>query len=293
MVFAFNLVIRPSYEASPSCSNIDKLEDVEKWAIVLDYDKENHPIDKETLRSFDMVVLDPDNHPDITTLRKNHLILLAYISVGEAENYRGYWDKIMDKPWVLEENPDWEGNFFVDVREPAWRQILIEEVIPKIVEQGFQGLFLDTLDTAVYLEEKSPKKYDGSLEAMASLVGDIHQAFPKLMQLSNNGFEILEKIAPYLSGLIVEDINMMIDFENNGYKPVPSQDREYKIGILKPLMDNYGLSVFNIDYVSQADRKLIRKVKRESQRLGFNPYVAEKNLMKLYNQYDKHANKKH
>jgi len=287
MVFAFNLVIRPSYEASPSCSNIDKFEDVEKWAIVLDYDEDNHPIDKETLRSFDMVVLDPDNSPEIATLKRDQPIRISYISVGEAENYRGYWDKIMDKPWVLEENPDWEGNFFVDVRDPEWRKLLIEEVIPEIVNKGFQGLFLDTLDTAIYLEEKSPKEYGGSLAAMVSLVGDIHQAFPKLMLLSNNGFEILEKIAPYLSGLIVEDINMMIDFENESYKPVSPEDRAYKIKILKPLMANYGLSVFNIDYVPQSNRKLIRQSIKESRRLKFKPYVAEANLADIYNQYDK------
>jgi len=284
--FIFSFIICPSYGVSPTCSNIDKLDEVEKWAIVLDYDEENHLIDKETLRSFDMVVLDPDNHPDITTLKKDHLILLAYISVGEAENYRFYWDQIQDKPWVLEENADWEGNFFVDVRDPEWRKLLIEEVIPKIVEQGFQGLFLDTIDTAVYLEEKSSEEFDGSLEAMVSLVGDIHQAFPKLMLLSNNGFEILEKIAPFLSGLIVEDINMMIDFENDSYKPVSPKDRAYKIGILKPLMDKYGFSVFNIDYVPQSNRKLIRQSIRESRRLKFKPYVAEARLADIYNQYD-------
>jgi len=286
MVFAFNLVVRPSYEASPACSNIDRLEDVEKWAIVLDYDEDNHPIDREILQSFDMVVLDPDNSPETATLKKNQPIRISYISVGEAENYRGYWDKIKDNPWVLDENPDWEGNFFVDVRDPEWRKLLIEEVIPEIVNKGFQGLFLDTLDTAVYLEEKSAKKYAGSLEAMATLVGNIHQAFPKLMLLSNNGFEILEKIAPYLSGLIVEDINMMIDFEKDSYKSVPPEDRTYKIGILKPIMANYGLSVFNIDYVPQSNQKLIRQVRRDSKRLGFKPYAAEANLADIYKQYD-------
>jgi len=287
MVFALNLVIRPSYEASPFCSTVERLEHVEKWAIVLDYDEDNHPISKEALQSFDMVVLDPDNSPEIASLKKNQPIRISYISIGEAENYRDYWDKIKDESWVLDENPDWEGNFFVDVRDPEWRKLLIEDVIPKIVNKGFQGLFLDTLDTAIYLEEKFPKKYAGSLEAMAALVGDIHQTFPKLMLLSNNGFDILGKIASYLSGLVVEDINIMIDFENDSYKPVTPEDRAYKIGILRPLMADYGLSVFNIDYVPQSNQKLIRQVRRDSKRLGFKPYAAEANLVEVYKQYDR------
>ena len=290
LAFVLNFVVKLSFGASLTCQNIRKLDGVRKWAIVLNYMPEANPIDIDDLRALDMVVLDPDAHPDFSSLEKNHPVI-AYLSVGEAVNYRFFWDHIKDKEWVLEENPYWSGAFFVDVRNPEWRKLLIEEVIPRIFEQGFQVLFLDTLDTAQFLESTDPKKYAGSKEAMVSLVADVHEAYPGLMLISNNGFPILRKIAPYLSGMIVEGINMTIDFENNGYKPVPPEERTMKINILKEIRRDYGLNVFNIEYVSQSDRKLIRKVRRESKRLGFNPYVAEKNLMKLYNQYDKHAHR--
>lgn len=283
-----SLVARPSYGRSPICSNITKLEETEKWFILLDYDPVNHPVSTETLRSFNMVVLDPDDHPPLDSLKnKKKPIRIGYMSVGEAEDYRFYWDHIKDKPWVLQENPDWEGNFFVDVRQAEWRELLIQEVIPKIMEEGFQGLFLDTLDTAEFLESESPSRYDGSLEAMASLVAEIHRTYPQLMLLSNNGFAILERIAPYLSGLIVEDINMMIDFEHDGYMPVPIQERAYKIGILKPIMHNYGLNVFNIDYAPQDEPELICKNIKKSRQLGFKPYVAQKDLSEISRQCDK------
>jgi len=291
LVFALNFVPGSSDGASLICQNIRKLDGVKKWAIVLNYRPETHPIDIDDLRSLDMVVLDPDTHPDFSPFKRKHPVI-AYLSVGEAANYRFFWEDIKNKDWVLGENPNWSGAFFVDIRNPEWRKLLIEEVIPKIVEQKFRGLFLDTLDTAQYLESIDPEQYAGSKDAMVSLVADIHEAYPELMLISNNGFSILRKVAPYLSGMIAEGINMMIDFENNGYKPVPPEDRALKINILKEIRRLYGLNVFNIDYVSQTDRKSIRKVKRESQRLGFNSYVAEKNLTEFYNQHDKHEKRK-
>jgi cysteinyl-tRNA synthetase len=39
--------------------------------------------------------------------------VLAYLSVGEAESYRSYWDPAWESeppPWIGPTNPDWEGN---------------------------------------------------------------------------------------------------------------------------------------------------------------------------------------
>ena len=89
-------------------------------------------------------------------------------------------------------------------------------------------------------------------------------------------------MAPYIDGMIVEDIHMMIDFENDTYKRVPPRDQEFKVEVLKKMMKDHKLNVFNIDYVSQKDRDIIREVTRDSKALGFKPYVAEKNLSSIY-----------
>ena len=43
-------------------------------------------------------------------------LVLAYMSIGEAEDYRYYWQKDWErnKPsWLDAENPDWPGNYKV------------------------------------------------------------------------------------------------------------------------------------------------------------------------------------
>ena len=87
----------------------------------------------------------------------------------------------------------------VDVRNPEWKEIIIQDVIPRILKAGFDGLFLDTIDTAAHLHAKHPKKYIGIKKAMIELIRDIKEHYPNLFLISNNGFLILEEIAPYLS----------------------------------------------------------------------------------------------
>jgi len=260
------------------------LNDVNKWFIVLDYEEgdEFSPVfDSQTIQLFDMAILDPDHHPPLEDI-KEKILLIAYISVGEAEDYRFYWDSIKEKPWIIGENPNWQGNYYVDIRNQEWQSLIIEEVIPRIIQEGFKGLMLDTLDTAEMLEEGDWGEYPGSNQAMQAFVRKIHETYPELYLISNNGFSILNEIAADLSGVLVEDIHWMVDFQKDSYQEVPRKDRKYKINILKTIKKKYSVSIFNIDYVAEKDHKLREWCVEKSQKLKFKPYVAEKDLDKVY-----------
>jgi len=93
-------------------------------------------------------------------------LVIAYMSVGEAEDYRYYWKREWNKskPAFLEkENPDWKGNFKVRYWNKEWHTILygagdsekfIDSYIGKIVYTNYNGVYLDVLDAAMYFEEK-------------------------------------------------------------------------------------------------------------------------------------------
>lgn len=54
-------------------------------------------------------------------------LVLAYMSIGEAEDYRYYWNAgwFTNPPsWLGEENPDWEGNYKVRYWEHGWQDII-------------------------------------------------------------------------------------------------------------------------------------------------------------------------
>ncbi|MCD6484739.1 MAG: endo alpha-1,4 polygalactosaminidase [Candidatus Odinarchaeota archaeon] len=89
---------------------------------------------------FDVVVIDYSRdgtdeqaftYQEIQQLKQSNggKIVLSYLSIGEAENYRYYWNQSWDAnndstpdedapDWLQEENPEWEGNYAVKYWDP-------------------------------------------------------------------------------------------------------------------------------------------------------------------------------
>lgn len=275
------ILVLIAWACGPKAEIGSPLNRVDDWFILLDYSPDENPLSPSDLSCYQMGILDPDVHPSLETLPKK-MVKIAYVSVGEAEDYRSYWPAIKGSKWILEENKDWGGNYTVDPRSPEWTKVLTEIVIPDLVKKGFQGIMMDTLDTVDVLSDQDPDHAKEYEQAMIDLVAAIHHAFPDLFLISNNGFTILDQIAPYLSGMVVEDIYWMADFDNGGYRTVPAAWTEAKIATLLPLMDAYYLPTFDIEYLDPDNKKEIKKTKKRVKRLGFKPYFAEKDLDRFY-----------
>ena len=86
-------------------------------------------------------------------------LVLSYLSIGEAENYRYYWQKEWDNnppSWLEEENPDWSGNYKIRYWDKDWQQIIFgnpDAYLDKILKAGFDGVYLDLVDSYEYFEE--------------------------------------------------------------------------------------------------------------------------------------------
>ena len=85
-------------------------------------------------------------------------LVLAYMSIGEAEDYRYYWktDWETNPPeWLLEENPEWAGNYKVKYWNADWQGIIFsntDSYLNKILSSGFNGVYLDIIDAYEYFE---------------------------------------------------------------------------------------------------------------------------------------------
>ncbi len=79
-------------------------------------------------------------------------LVISYLSIGEAEAYRYYWNHSWnnDPPeWLREENPDWPGNYKVSYWDPAWQAIIYgndASYLKIILNAGFDGVYLDIID---------------------------------------------------------------------------------------------------------------------------------------------------
>ncbi len=87
-------------------------------------------------------------------------LVIAYMSIGEAEDYRYYWNSAwVNSPpsWLEGENPDWPGNYKVQYWNPVLQAIFYgndSSYLKKILDAGFDGVYLDIIDAFEYFEDK-------------------------------------------------------------------------------------------------------------------------------------------
>lgn len=75
-------------------------------------------------------------------------LVICYMSIGEAEDYRYYWSSL-DKTLLCKENPDWKGNFAVKYWETDWKSVIYgndQSYTKKILDAGFNGVYLDIIE---------------------------------------------------------------------------------------------------------------------------------------------------
>lgn len=85
-------------------------------------------------------------------------MLICYMSIGEAEDYRYYWNTSWNANppvWMAAENPDWPGNYKVQYWNAEWQGIIYQNsdsYLNKIINAGFDGVYLDIIDAFEYFE---------------------------------------------------------------------------------------------------------------------------------------------
>ena len=85
-------------------------------------------------------------------------LVISYMSIGEAEDYRYYWKSGWDinpPVWLADENPYWLGNYKVRYWIKEWQDIIFgseSSYLKKIIDAGFDGVYLDIIDAFEYFE---------------------------------------------------------------------------------------------------------------------------------------------
>ncbi|NOX84643.1 MAG: hypothetical protein GXO86_01565 [Chlorobi bacterium] len=123
--------------------------------------------------NYDLIIIDlfhneaPFTTDEISALKTkksgSRRLVVCYMSIGEAEDYRYYWQpdwKPGNPSWLEKENPDWEGNYKVKYWDKGWQGIIFGNdgsYLNKILDVGFDGVYLDIIDAFEYFEESRKK----------------------------------------------------------------------------------------------------------------------------------------
>lgn len=138
-------------------------------------------------------------------------IVLAYLSIGEAEDYRFYWKDLRGrKSLVGPENRRWPGNYLVRYWEPAWHDVVYggpRSYLDRILAQGFDGVFLDTVDAAERWEDAGIADAPARMAALVRAIADHARARrPDFLLVAQNPYRILGEpgVVEALSGVSSE-----------------------------------------------------------------------------------------
>lgn len=229
---------------------------------------------------YDLYVFQSEAHPDLASLKKSGGRAVGYISVGEVHESSPGFAPMQAAGVVLEGNPDWQGAHRVDLRSDRWQDFVLTRIIPAVLSQGFDGIFIDTIDVAWYLEHE--KGMTGAIQKAASLVKEIRKRYPDKLIVLNNGLFLLDDVGEAVDALVVEDIFTLYDFQKKRYELANKRWTEERLVPAKAFQEKFGKPVLSLDYVKRSDRKAIKRVAGRARDLGFVPYIAEINLDSIF-----------
>lgn len=254
------------------------------------YQLQNMNIQELAAKKVDLIVMDYSrdgtdekafSRNEIHKLQSSGKKVLAYWSIGEAEEYRFYfnpsWKKANKAPrWLNQENEKWVGNFKVRFWEKGWKDILLygkENYLNRIISQGFNGVYLDLVDCYEFWDEQGVKN---SKEEMIKLLLEI--SFQGKKRSGNPNFQIFIQNAE----LLLEDSRVMKlingigkespwynDGEKRGF-----QESMYSINLLRKAVSE-GKDVIVTEYIDSSRKEMFFL---KAKLYKFIPYISTRGL---------------
>ncbi len=215
--------------------------------------------------------------------------VIAYLSIGEAEDYRAYWQrawKTNPPAFLLGENPEWKGNYRVKYWQPAWQQIILADV-DRIMAAGFDGVYLDIVDGFETFEQDGNNFIDDRLnpETKQSYRRDMvdwvkgvaaraRKTNPAALVIPQNGTQLLAH-ADFLGTVDAVGVE---DLFTDGDKLQKAADTKYILDFLSRLAAAHK-PVLDVEYPKR--KELQAQVREQAAQHGFVWIVTDRELKTL------------
>jgi len=242
--------------------------------------------------AFDLAVVTlatAGNSPEVIPALRNSpggpKIILCYMSIGQSENYRWYWQPEWetDPPsWLDVPDGVWAGDHWVRYWDPDWQRIIYgtpESYLDQILALGFDGVYLDRVDAYWYYQ-------DQGRETAAREMVDFILDFTEYAREKHLGFGVFPQNAEELgvlfpdlmeamTGIGVEDLYYGYPRDHEPSPPEWTAERE-------SILDQWvaaGKLVLTIDYTARPEQ--IADAYFRSHARGYVPYVTDRSLGRL------------
>ena len=242
--------------------------------------------------AFDLLVVSistagssPQTFPALKQSPGGPKIVLCYMSIGQAEDYRSYWQAEWeaDPPvWLDQPDADWQGDYWVNYWDPDWQRIIFgtpDSYLDQLIDLGCDGVYLDRVDAYEYYAEQGRTGADREMaDFVIALARHARQRRPGFGIFPQNAEELGITFPEYLSvanGIGIEDL-----YYGNprDHEASPAEWTAARESILRQWRAADKL-VLTVDYTAKLEQ--IADAYRRSLENRFVPYVGDRSLGRL------------
>jgi cysteinyl-tRNA synthetase len=251
----------------------EKLAAIPHDVFVLDYSRDGTDARALTAKEVAALKTKPDG---------GRRVVLAYLSIGEAEKYRYYWQPDWETaslapPWLAPPNKKWRTNFPVRYWDADWQAIVFageNSYLARIVAAGFDGVYLDRVDAFEEFESENPQARGEMIAFINALAAHARVLRPGFLVVPQNGEELLDD-AGYratIDAIAKEDLLFGDGRPKRPNKPDRIAD---SLGHLEPMRRDRK-PVFVVEYIDKPED--VASARTRIEQLGFIPHFAIRRL---------------
>lgn len=300
----------------------NSLSSIRSWMYQIQDLNEDGAVQILAATDYDMLVVEPGQNFSESPYESQQIVnrlhekpdgtprvVLAYIDIGQAEDYRTYWQDDWTPPtdgargspdFLVAADPDgWEGNYPVAYWDDAWQSLWLgpDGIVADLARLGFDGVFLDWIeayddDRVRAVAEKAGVSPETAMISFVEKLGEAGRAInPDFLIVAQNAIYLIDsdpdRYTNAIDALAVEgtwfhglgdsdwddpDSGDMHDLHEAEYS-TPARLAQ----ILR--YQNAGLPVFSADYALREEN--VATVYSEAQTRGLIPLVTRVSLSKL------------
>jgi cysteinyl-tRNA synthetase, unknown class len=256
------------------------------------YQLTNYDLEKLNKVEADVFVIDyavgggkiPMTPEQVARLKKkpdgSRRIVISYMSIGEAEEYRYYWQegwKAQKPAWLGPENCAWPKAHAIRYWRDEWKDLSFrkpDSYIKRIIDAGFDGVYLDRVDMYDWFKKEKSDSRAQMITYMEELSAQSKRWKPGFFVVPQNAEELLSdrRYRQVIDALGKEEL---LHSGSETGKRNPASEIHSNYTQISHLLWAYK-PVFAVEYV--LTKEAIAKSESELRSLGIVPTVQTRGL---------------
>lgn len=237
-----------------------------------------HQLNAADWQPFEQLVVQPSHVSEyqLQQLKKLGIRPVAYLSLGEIANAHPL-QKTIPRQWLLNGNQEWQSRL-LDLRLAEVQQWMLQHRLQPLLEKGFDGVFLDTLDSFHRLPQAT---HDDFRRSIVRLIAQMRQQLGNQRVLwVNRGFDMLDGLAPQINGVVFESLFRGYRNARQAYEKVDDESRQWLLHQVDLVLQR-GLPVVAIDYLPDQLAAQSLAVAKSISGYGIQPYITDGHLTRI------------